>query len=267
QTIADDRAGDVAELRGPEDLADLRGADLDLFVLGLEHALERALDVVDRLVDDRVVADVDAFAVCQVASLRLRTDVEADDDRVVDRGQVDVVLRDRTDAAVDDPQIDLVAHIDLEQRVLERFDGTRDIALEDEVEHVDLALGQCLGEVLEADALATAGLSGAALDGVALLGDLAGRAVVIGGDERITGTRAPGRAGPPAGTARPALVDLLAVLVEHRTRPTVGGAADDGVALAQAAGLDEHGRHGAAALVELGLDRDAASGLVGVRPQ
>src|SRR5699024_10723499 len=114
--------------------------------------------------------------------------------RVVDRGQVDVGLRDRTDAAVDDPQIDLVAHIDLEQRVLERFDGTGDIALEDEVEHVDLALGQCLGEVLEADALATAGGSGIALDGVALLGDLAGRAIVIGGDERITGARDRGQA-------------------------------------------------------------------------
>src|SRR5699024_3580751 len=152
------------------------------------------LDVVDRLVDDRVVADVDAFAVCQVASLRLRTDVEADDDRVVDRGQVDVVLRDRTDAAVDDPQIDLVAHIDVEQRLLELFAGTRDNALYDEVEYVGLALGQCLGEVLEADALAAAGLSGVAFDGVGLLGDLAGRAGVIGGDERITGTRYRGQA-------------------------------------------------------------------------
>src|SRR3954454_9447865 len=44
--VADDRPaahdapGDVADLAGPEHLADLRGAELDLFVLRLEHALE-----------------------------------------------------------------------------------------------------------------------------------------------------------------------------------------------------------------------------------
>ena len=46
----------------PEDLANLRRAELDLLELGLEHALERGLDLFDRLVDDRVVADVDALA-------------------------------------------------------------------------------------------------------------------------------------------------------------------------------------------------------------
>ena len=69
-----------------------------------------------------------------------RADVEADDDRVVDRREVDVVLRDRTDTAVDDPQVDLVADLDLEQRVLERLDGTGHVTLDDEVEGLDLAL-------------------------------------------------------------------------------------------------------------------------------
>ena len=39
----------------------------DLLELRLEHALERRLDLVDGLVDDRVVADVDALAVGQLA--------------------------------------------------------------------------------------------------------------------------------------------------------------------------------------------------------
>ena len=43
------------------------------------------------------------------------------------------------------------------------------------------------------------------------------------------------------------------------------GAADDGIALTQSAGVDEHGRDGAAALVELGLDRDALCTTVRVR--
>ena len=55
-------------------------------------------------------------------------------------GEVDVVQRDRADTAVDDPQVDLVADVDLEQSVLERFDRTRHVTLEDEVEGVDLAL-------------------------------------------------------------------------------------------------------------------------------
>ena len=168
---------------------------------------------------------------------------------------------------MDDPEVDLVADVDLEQRVLERLDGTGDIALEDEVEHVDLALGECLGEVLEADPLAATGLGGVALDGIALLGDLPGGAVVIGGDERITGARHRGQTEHLDGTRGSRLGDGIAVLVEHRTDATEGRAADDRIALAQGAGLDEDGRDGAAALVELGFDRDAAGGLVRVRPQ
>src|SRR5690606_1926462 len=159
-TGADDRAGDVADLGGAEHLADLRGAQLDLLVLRLEHALERLLDVLDRLVDDRVVPDVDTLAVGELLHPLGGPDVEADDHGVVDRGEVDVVLRDRTDAAVDDPQRDLVAHVDLEQRVLQRLDGTGHVALEDEVEGLDLALLQRLVEVLQRDALAALGQGG-----------------------------------------------------------------------------------------------------------
>ena len=130
----------LPNLRGAEDLAHLGGAELHLLVLRLEHALEGRLDVVDRLVDDRVEAHVDALAVGQLLDALRVLDVEADDDRVVDRRQVDVVLRDGTDPAVDDAQLDLVAHVDLEQRVLERLDGTGDVALEDQVEGLDLAL-------------------------------------------------------------------------------------------------------------------------------
>src|SRR5699024_12104319 len=60
---AHDRAGDVAELGGTEHLADLRSTELDLFELGLEHALESTLDVVDGGVGPRGVLDPDAFAI------------------------------------------------------------------------------------------------------------------------------------------------------------------------------------------------------------
>src|SRR6478735_9120240 len=117
---ADDHAArDVADLRRAEDRADLRLAEGRLLELGLEHALQGGLDLVDRLVDHRVVPDLHAFAVGQLRRLALRADVEADDDRVGGGGQVDVGLGDRTDTSVDDAQRHLVADVDLGQRVLE----------------------------------------------------------------------------------------------------------------------------------------------------
>src|SRR3954468_22688815 len=64
---AHDTAGDVAELARPEDLADLGGAELCLLELRLEHAAQARFDILDRGVDDRVVADVDLLAFGQLA--------------------------------------------------------------------------------------------------------------------------------------------------------------------------------------------------------
>src|SRR5690606_21278665 len=112
--------GDVADPRGAEHFADLGGPERALLVLRLEHALERGLDLLDGGVDDRVVPDLDAFALGQLIDrAALRTDVEPDDDAAVDRGEVDVVGRDGTDASVNDLQIHLVADVDLGQGVLQ----------------------------------------------------------------------------------------------------------------------------------------------------
>src|ERR671910_2392710 len=149
-----DDTGDVAELRGTEHLADLGDARLDLFELGLQHALQRVLDVVDRVVDDRVEAHVDALTGSALARLHVGTHVEPDDDRVVDRREVDVALGDGTHTAVEDAQLHAVVDLDLHERLFERLDGTRHVALDDEVERLDLALFERTGEVLERDALA-----------------------------------------------------------------------------------------------------------------
>ena len=87
-----------------------------------------SLNVVDRRVDDVVVLDLDALGIRHLGHAFGGTDVEADDDRVVDGRQVDVVLRDRTDAAVDDAQSNLVAHVDTQQRVFQGLDGTGHVA-------------------------------------------------------------------------------------------------------------------------------------------
>src|SRR6478735_4365947 len=221
-TARDHAAGDVADLAGAEDLADLGLAERDLLELRLEHALECRLDLLDGLVDHRVVADLDAFLVGHLRRLALRADVEADDDRVGRGRQVDVGLGDRTDTAVDDPQVDLFADVDLGERVLEGLDRTGHIALEDEVELLALALLHGGHEVLEGTTHAALGLHGRTLPRLALLGDLPSHPVVLDDDQVLAGAGHRGQTEHHRGTRRVGLLDVLAVLVEHRPDPAVG---------------------------------------------
>src|SRR3954462_7371703 len=253
---ADDATGDVADLARPEHLADLRSAELDLFELRLEHALERALDVLDGGVDDGVVADVDLLAVGELARLALGPDVEADDDRVGGLGQVDVVLGDRTYTAADDADADLVlgADVDVEQRILERLHRTGDVALEDEVELVVLTLLDAPQRVLERHPAPALGQLGEPLARLPLVGDLAGHAVLGHCHEVVARTRHAGQTQHLRRPRRRRLVDLVAVLVEHRPDATVGVSGDDRVTDAQGAALHEHGGNRTATTVEVRLD-------------
>src|SRR5215467_10286878 len=148
---AHQRAGDVADPGHPEDLPDLGGAELHLLELGLEHALERGLDLIDRLVDNRVVADVDALALGQLACPAGRPHVEAHDHGVRGNGQVDVVLGDRADAPADHPQHHVIAHVDLEQRVLKGLHRPEHVTLDDEQQFLPLARLERGLEVLQGD--------------------------------------------------------------------------------------------------------------------
>ena len=78
----DHAARDRAEPRDLEEGAHLRLADDLLGLDGGEHPDERLLDVLGQLVDDAVGADVDALALRELARLGVRSDVEADDERV-----------------------------------------------------------------------------------------------------------------------------------------------------------------------------------------
>src|SRR5690606_4199912 len=255
---ADDRTRHVADPRDLEDLPDLRGAQLDLFVDRLEQALDRRLDLLDRLVDDRVVADVDAHPVGELAVLALRPDVEADDDGLRRRRQVDVVLRDRADAAADDADADLVAaRVDLEQRLLQGLHGTGHVALDEQGELGALPLLQGLLPVLHGDPARRLRLLGEALARLALVGDLAGDPVVLDDQEVVAGAGHVGQAQHLHRPGRLGVLHVLAVLVEHGADAAVGVAADDRVADVERAPLHQHRGHGAAAAVEVGLDREA----------
>ena len=122
-------AGDGADARHPEDLADLGLAGDDLFVLGGEHADHRLLDVLEQLVDDLVGADLDVLGVGQLARLAVGPHVEADDRGVRGGGQRDVGLGDAADAAVHERQLDLGA-VELAQALGDGLERAVDVGLE-----------------------------------------------------------------------------------------------------------------------------------------
>src|SRR4051794_24069016 len=265
RAAADQRAGDVADLRHPEDLADLRRAELDLLVLGLEHPLESGLDLVDGLVENRVVPDVHPLAVGELRGLALGPDVEAQDDDVVGQRQVDVALGDAADAAVDDPQRDVIADLDLHQRLFERLDGARVVALDDQVELAVLLERRV--EVLEADPLAHGGVLRVADACLAAVGDLPCHPVLLDDQEGVAGPRDRRQADDLDRPRRQGFLELVAVLVEQRPDTAVRVAGHERVALAQRAALDEHCGDRTAALVQLGVDDDTLRVLLGVRAQ
>src|SRR5690242_15049821 len=267
QAAAHDGPGHVADPRHPEDLPDLRRAELDFLELGLEHALEGRLDLFDRLVDDRVVADVDALTAGQLTGPFGRTDVEADDHRVGRDGQVHVVLGNRADAAADHAQADLFADVELEQCVLEGFDRTGHVTLDDEEQFLALARLERLVQVLERDPAAALGELGDALARLPPLGDLPGHPVVGDNQEVVTGAGHGGQSEHLHRTGRRSLGDRLVVLVQHGPDPAERLTADDRVADVQRAPLDQHGRDRAAALVQVRLDGHALGVLVRVGPQ
>src|SRR4051795_7646778 len=218
ETRPDETAGDETDLGRAEDLTDLRGAQLDLLVLRLEQALERGLDLLDGLVDDAVVADLHVGPVGHLLDLVRGPDVEADDRGGGVRGrarQVHVALGDRTDAAVDDLELDLVRNLDLEQRVLESLDRTRAVALEHQGERGLLALLELLHERLESRLGTRVGEARRATAGLPLLGDLPDGAVVLAGEERVARAGHRGETEHQHRPRREGLGHLVAVLVEH----------------------------------------------------
>src|SRR3954468_3400984 len=105
--VGDHAARDHTHARRAEDLADLDVADDVLDGLGRQQTLHGVAQFVDRAVDDGVRADLDALAVGQRPRAAHRAYVEAHDDRVGGRGQVDVGLGDAADTGQHDRDLHL----------------------------------------------------------------------------------------------------------------------------------------------------------------
>src|SRR6185503_1755519 len=137
-TVEHATAGD-RRLAGGEDLLDFGVADHCLDHHRLEHAGECLLHVVEQLVDDLVLANVDARLIGDPLRGCLHLRVESDDDRTRSRGEGQVGLGDVPDSVVDHLQADLLLR-DLRERALDRFERPLDVGLEHELQLLGLAL-------------------------------------------------------------------------------------------------------------------------------
>ena len=220
-----------------------------------QHPDERLLDVLGQLVDDAVGADVDALALGELPRLGARPHVEADDERVRRRREVDVVLRDAADARVDHVDAHL-GMLDLAELAEQRLDRALHVALEHDVEVLDGAGLHLLEERLERDAAAfdrCASCSRRSRSARFSARSFAWRSCST---TRPSSPAGGGRSKPRISTGSPGLglLHLLAAVVVERADLAGGVARDDRVADAQRAALDEHRRDGAAPDVESRLD-------------
>ena len=148
--------------------------------------------------------------------------------------------------------------IHLVERILKGLDGTLDVGLDDQVELLDLGVGDGLEEILERHVLHAALLLDAGLER-ALLGELARVAVVLEHAELVTGVGHGLQAQDLDGVGRTGLGDGAALGVEHGADAAIGEAGNQRIAHVQGTAGHEHGSDRAAALIELGLE-DVAGG-------
>ena len=122
--FGDHAAGDLADPGDVEDFADRGVAEEALAQGRRQHARQRVAHVVDHIVDDRVVADLDAVALGQVARLRVGPHIEADDEGAGCLGQDHIAFVDPADRRVQHPHRDLVG-----RQLFERADNRLERAL------------------------------------------------------------------------------------------------------------------------------------------
>ena len=141
-------AGDGADLRDPIDLAHLDEAEPVLLLLRRQHARQRGLHLVDRFVDDVVVADLHAARFGELARLRVGARVEADDDRLRREREVDVRLGDAAHRRMHDVDLHLVGR-QLGQRLRQRLVAALHVGLDDQRQRLDAGLAHLVEHVLE----------------------------------------------------------------------------------------------------------------------
>ncbi len=260
--VEDVAARNSADGRDLVGLSDLGAAEFDLADLGGKHALESVGDLVYRIVNDAVEADIDIVALGAFLGGLLGTDVEADDNSVGGVCQHDVGLADGADCAVDNSDLDFLVG-ELFEGLADSLDGAVDVRLDDDGQLLHLALGDLGEEVVEGDLLIGLELLFLLLE-ASLVDELAGKALILNAVEDIARCGDLGKTCYLDGNRGSCDIDALALVALHGTDTAQSGARDNDIACVQGAVLNEDGCDGAAALVESGLDDGALCKAVGV---
>ena len=211
--FGDETTGHGAHLADLEDLALLHLARDDLFLDLVEHTDHGTLDVVERIVDDGVGVDLHAFAVSQFARVGRRAHLEADDDGVGSRGEHDVVLGDLSHGLADDVDLHLLRR-ELEERVGQCLHRSVGVALDDDVELVELSASDAVGNVAQREALLRAETL-LALQLLALVGNLAGLLLRLEHVERVARRGRAVESEDDTGIGGSGLLDTLVALIEE----------------------------------------------------
>src|SRR4029453_8286323 len=141
--------------------------------------------------------------------------------------QRDVRLGNGTNAAVDHPQADLIADINLGERLLERLDRTSTIALEDEPQFLGLALLELLEQLVQSLAPGAGSLCRHPQPRRTPFGDLPRHAIVIDYQEAVSGTGHGRQAEHLYGERRGCHGDVVTMIIEQRAYPPMCGTGDD----------------------------------------
>ena len=232
-------------------------------ISGESRPERRRLHVVDEVVDDRVVADLDALLVRRLARRRVGADVEADDRRARGLGQRHVRLGDGAHARVQHADAHLVGR-ELLQRLHDRLGRALHVGLDHDGQLLDVLVGLGLGEELVERRRRAHRRAPVAGEPLAVAGDLARLGLVVDDVEDVARLGRAAEAEHLDRDRRPGLLHALALVVEERAHPAPLLADDEDVAALQRALLHQHRRHRAAADVELGLDHRALGLAVGV---
>ena len=191
-----------------------------LALLRRQHAGQRRLDLVHRIVNDVVVADVDAARLGQLARRRIGAGVEADDDRLRGQRQVDVGFGDAADGGVHHLHLDFGGG-QLLQGLHQRFLRTLHVGLDDQRQVLDFAFGHLLEHVFQLGRLLLGQLDVAEL-ALAEQADFARLALVGHHHHFFAGDRHFGQALDLDRNRRAGFVDRLAVFVQHRPHAAKG---------------------------------------------
>src|SRR5690606_38363517 len=257
QPLEHHATGNRTKLRRAEDVAHFGNTQDILPNITAEHTGERLLDVLDDVVNDVVVAHVQAFGLDNLARSSISPHVEAKQYGVGSQCQVGIGFGDTADTTADYAHLHFVIAQAVE-RTLQSFQGTTHIGLEDDVERLLLVLAHGLEDVLQLAGVSTGQLHFAEL---ALTEQCYFASLLLVGDDSqvITGFRRTIQAENLDRNSRASFFDLLAALIEHGADATEGHTAQNHITLTQSTVLDQHGCYRTTTLVKTRFDHDTAA--------